>query len=405
MIVHSFVRSIAYSFLYLAVGSIIILSITKLNRSTVPHCDETNWVALTKLYDVLVTRDFTNPYWTSFWGYDHPPLAKFVYGYLLAVKNNNFSATRNTLIEQYLPQDRTCKTTPVEPFLPYIWQMRSITTFLTIAVVALIVGVAGLATGTWLIPTVASLLIIGHPFMSFFVATTSDAFYIFFVLMAFLLFMRYLSRASLIALSGSGAMMGFSLLSKLSALAFIVPTVLFMVGRVFLPKLNKTYGIHIFVFMLPLVILWITINPAIWRHPISGTSAYYRQQIVSAEYQQAPYAQWKETSILARSLESYRKLYRFNGSFWENITVALRLVATGIGIFYCLARARGKSPVHTFLLFVSGMASIFVFITLLLPWDRYLLPVLTVLFIFQTIGVTAVYKQVDKRGQYFPSSS
>lgn len=355
-------------------------------RSIPPFCDESSWVALTNLYDPMSRGDFRNPLWISFRAYDHPPLAKYVYGFYLSLRNPDFSEIRDRLIEKHLPINRTCKTTPTAPFVTYIYQMRTITATLTIFT-SIMLGIIGmLMTTSSFIFIVAPLIAMQQPIFPYQFIATSDAFYIFFLLVSFIFFLLFLRKHQWTALFFSGASMGLSLASKLTAMVFVGSFIAYICVFSMVKKQWREGVFRLVIFIAAAGVFWAGINPTLYPDPVRQSVAYVRWQMRDIHLQQQLQEEWPKKTVMERAVFALMKIFPSGSSVSEKSGAVLRIGLFIAGLFYSVRKVLRRSIEHSFVLFISFCTTLGVIVTLQLPWERYLLPVVIPVLIYQIIG-------------------
>lgn len=370
---------------------VLIHGARTLNQQTPHFCDEANWVALTSFYDIFIERDFENPQWHSFWGYDHPQFAKYIYGFALTSWNADFSASRDALIGHYFAEERTCMTTPVEPFEPYIVQMRNITTVLVVGSFLALAIVGILLSRLSIITLISPVFMLSHPLSEYLIVATSDVFYICFFLISLIFFLLYVPRKKYIYFVWSAVAIGLSLISKLTGLIYVVSYGLYMCAEMVWVRRWKAGLFKILVFGGIVTGIWFGSNPTLYYDSYNGSMNYFQQQAESVLIQQQQYEEWQRTSLPERTVISYAKIFPVAQSFPSALIHIMRLGLFLVGIWYSFRRSAQGSMRHQFIIVISFSSSLLLLLTLYLPWDRYLLPLVMSAMIFEILGLHAIY--------------
>lgn len=155
--------------------------------SQVPyHTDEISWFFHTVYYEELFLRgNFKGVIWQSYESYDHPPLAKYVYGQYLYLRDRGVFNKRDELDAKWgrwnFYFDSKLGEIRESEFAPYIQQMREVSLALSVLSVSMLYMILMAVGGEWwLAMFVSGLLGANRLFQESMLRATSDSLYIYF---------------------------------------------------------------------------------------------------------------------------------------------------------------------------------------------------------------------------------
>ena len=367
------------------------------------HMDETDWILDTAFYDyVFLNKKPNGPnQWISAQALSHPSLTKYIYGLYLHRIQPNFSKSRAQLYhdfgEKFAGTDEE-----VAPFSPHVMKLRYLTSAFTISTLLLLFILINTLTQSKIAGGILVILLSqNNLFVYTMTRATWDCVYIFFMTIAFVVYLYFIKTQNIIYLVVAGIASGATIVSKLTGTIFHAGYTVFSILA--LTRLSKNLR-QIILSWLSMMVLTIVI----WSHfsiyflHISPTSSIklisIQADINKGLNQKRPesfksYARRLEVlycltiqpSCLQRSDRQF--LYKASATRIPIINFGLFL----IGIVFCIRTIhQSKSLEHLYVLTMGLTSIITMFILINVPWDRYYLPIIYFIAIFQSLGLWSV---------------
>lgn len=319
------------------------------------HPDEVSWFYHTEFFKVLfIDHDITSPKWQSYESYDHPQLSKYIYGVVLYAYDRTIFIKRDFLETKwgrwsfYFNNDFS-----YSEFEKYIYVMRYVQVLFVLGTVLILSKILIVLTKNYLLSILLPItLVYNDIFLSTMLRATSDAHMIFFVYLAFYLFIQKKQQIQVLAV-----FVALAISAKLTGLISIF----------FIPK--KTA-----LFFFILCAIWYIQNPALYINPIQNSWSYIDFRLVQSQRLQFAF------SDIALITYGDRFLSIFRNAFSNNIVLLLIFL---IGIYF------GSKKLLLFVIIA------FTFIGFYLPLDsdRYYSPLIPLVYLGKFIALSVFAKR------------
>lgn len=195
----------------------------------------------------------------------------------------------------------------------------------------------------------------------------------------------------------SAITIGLSLISKLTAMIYVASYLLYLSVEMVRLKQWRKDAAKITIFVSIIIVIWIGSNPTLRHDPFNRSVYYFRQRVDSVMSQQKQYVEWKQKSLVEKTAVSYLKIFPMTRSYPDFLLSAIRVGFYLLGVWYSFRKAVKGSTKHLFIILFSLSSSYLLLVTLYLPWNRYLLPLVVFALLFQVIGWNAVYEWAIKK--------
>lgn len=373
------------------------------------HIDETDWILDTEFYDIVFLKKTPRDpaRWTTAQALSHPSLTKFIYGLYLHNTQLNFSNARTQLYKDFGEKFGATEA-EVAPFAPYVMKLRYLTSAITIStLILLFILINKLTQNNFAGGILIILLSQNNLFVHTMTRTTWDCIYIFFMTTTFVAYLYYISTQKIIHLVIAGIASGATVISKLTGSIFHVGYTIFstlslvqfskhreQIALQWLIVMTLTFIVwsHFSIFFLhisptssaKLISIQVDINKRLYLKRPEAFKSYTRRFKVL-------YCLTIQPSCLQRSDRQF--LYKASATRFPIINLGVLF----LGIFFCIRKIRqSKSLEHLYVLTI-GLTSIATMFTLInVPWDRYYLPVIYFIAIFQALGFWYVCDSAKK---------
>lgn len=373
------------------------------------HVDETDWILDTAFYDyVFLDKTPSNPNrWTTAQALSHPSLTKYIYGLYLHRVQPNFSKSRTQLYHDFGEKFAGTEE-EVALFSPHVMKLRYLTSAITISTLLLLFILINSLTQSKIAGGILVILLSqNNLFVYTMTRATWDCIYVFFMTLAFVLYLYYIKTQNIIHLIIAGIASGATVISKLTGSIFHMGYTIFstlslvqfskhrkQIALQWLTMMTLTFIVwsHFSIFFLhisptssiKLIGIQADINKGLnHKRPESFKSYTRRLEVL--------YCLTIQPSCLQRSDRQF--LYKASATRFPIINLGVLFM----GIFFCIHKIQqSKSLEHLYVLTI-GLTSIATMFTLInVPWDRYYLPVIYFIAIFQALGFWYVYDSAKK---------
>lgn len=394
----------------------ITLAVRSMLSAVFFHADEISWFFHTKAFEqAVLKKDISSSFWTSYESFDQPPLVKYIFGLYLWEKDKDIFVKRDRLETEWgrwaFYENPQLKDGGFQPFIPYILSMREVNVPAILGVLLgffLLLRLCGvqriLATGVLLV------LATNPMFLQEMIHATSDAYMLCFVLFSVLFYGYSIQHRYTKWLGISLVSAAFALSSKLTGLIGIISIVIFefvalCTGRC---RRKKTVLRVLFVSCVTFV-LWIILNPALYRHPLKNTMQYgffrntqsYRLQLAQ------PSVAFIDVSSKVRA--SWCTVIQTGcGGFFEkggfSRSTVGNLVPFFLGLFYIIGKLRSQKERTVFQLIGTYLYISITWTVMYLPlhYGRYYLPIQIGVFIISAFGLQYMLETVGHRMKKTP---
>lgn len=352
------------------------------------HPDESANIYRARYFDLFfLKRDFLNPEWdiTNYWAITHPPLPRYLIGFALFITGHDLSALNQPW--DFSLDTQTNFQLGNVPSASALMASRSLMTTLFALSVALC-AVAAYQVGGWPAAFVGGLLLATSDLaLITLTRATPDAPLVFFSLATVFSNMKVLDHLSSSASNASrrvyiwgaltGLALGLAAATKLSAVS-LLPMVLLSPGiplclRRFrgAPFPPERMPARSWITILAVTtVVFVLLNPTLWRNPLEGTAALVGQRLGEADDQRATYQEEALTTVLARVRATVNRV--FDPVSLVAFLLGFNLLAWQEFEQWRNQRATGRTAL---LLWVAGTLGFTVLFTPM-NWDRYFAPLI-----------------------------
>ena len=389
------------------VGVLLLLFITieivNVAQTEPVHIDETDWILDTHFYEkTFLNKSPSDPMiWTTVQALSHASLTKYIYGAYLYSTQPHFSSAREQLHNNFGEKFGGGQE-DVTPFAPYVMKLRHLTTIITLSTLVLLFIFMNTLTQSRIAGIILVILLSQNKlFLYTMTRATWDCVYIFFLTVAFVSYSHHLKTQKISYLVFAAIAAGATIISKLTGAIFHVGFTIFSTLSLFLlPNKKHETVMHWFFVMLVTTAIWVNFSIYFLRiAPTSSHELIKLQMIINERlYQKRPeafktylhrlqvlYCLTMQPSCLQPTDRQY--LYRASATHIPVINIAIFLV----GIFFCVSKMQPSKKRARLYVLVMGLTSIItMFFLINVPWDRYYLPAIYFIAIFQALGLWSI---------------
>lgn len=275
------IRTVAFATVFVFCAAAIIITAVRLATRVPQNRDEISWYFHTRFFDeAFLAHRYFSDVWYGYESFDHPPVAKYVYGMALYLKNPSYMKERDALERTYgrwefyrtIPSDRVVHTLPFGPHIAYL---RSV----NIGVLVLLFGVLFVLAYTVTSSVWASLafclaLAVNRVFIESVSTVTSDIYMMLFAAVAAICYIWSFSAPRDRWLIGAAVASALSIGSKLNGVVIVYTVVLMELLRAWTGTGSGRHIRRVGLYVAVFIGTWIVINPALYRSPVSGSFRY-----------------------------------------------------------------------------------------------------------------------------------
>ncbi len=402
-------------FVTVAIGLVLIIgafvAFSRASSSLVYVNDEVSWFFHTKFYELaIIKQDFSSSAWQSYEAYDHPPLVKYIFGFVLWRFDKKYAFYRNALEQEITRWDYYYDSEFSVYSYPELEKYLSVLRVYQVGVSSLTVGlfysILMLIFRSRLYSCIGCGLLITNPlFQATMLRAIPDGtmiLLVFTVIAVMLLFFRSYSWKTALV---SGIFLGSAISAKLSALAIVFGLLLFMVLKQFIHSRVRSIAHRQFgIVLIIATIVWFGINPSLYSHGLQHSYEYITFRIEQTHKIQYAYPEFTLMSLSQKVAASFCVvLYPCgypnypNGRFigWEGIYITLVLAGFIRGIR--AIRIKNIRDPDVFILSIGLQLVFYTVIYLPLAYDRYFLFLIPVVIGTCIVGM----QEIRERGARF----
>ena len=366
------------------------------------HIDEIAWFIDTDAFEqIFLKRDVTSSFWQTNQRYDQPPLVKYIYGGYLWMKDPKVFRNRERLEKEWgrwgIYNNPSTTETGFDIFGPYIRQMRQINSIALIgtllAFYLLLIFVGNINIVVAMLGT--ALLSQNMLFLQEMTHATHDGFMLCYMVFAVLFYCLYIKNKKIFMLVLAIFCAALSVASKLTGVIVVVGILMSQMIKVLNEvKQKKQSLVHCIVITLSIFILWIFVNPTLYKEPIKNTVKYFSYRMDQTTRLQEAYpsaslikpsdkvrASW--CTLIAPACYGFYEKGTFTSLAWVNVSLVL------FGLYYLIHRILNNTKQE-----YTYMLGIFLFLVItwnvgFLPmhYGRYYLPTQIGIFFISTCGL------------------
>ncbi len=360
--------------------------------------DEISWYFHTEFFDkAFIKHDFSSQFWTSYEGFDQPPLAKYFYGYCLYSADPDYAVKRNELLNRYgrwqfYFNQNLLDTLNTSQFAPEILALRYCNSVNGIVAALGMFVLLYVLSGSMIAAFVTTILILYTPLYSSVSArATNDAQWFglsVWMLVSYLYYLKTTKRGYYIA---AAVLAGLSVGSKLTGLMVVFGLVFHKILRYSVYGFSAIERRYCVVFFSVFCGVWLLINPTLWSSPIVSTLDFFRfrtrqTQIFQLMNTGPPLYSISEkaNAVISVMFIPVKNILESSGlltKYW--------ILQTGILIIGLVALWRKNSDTISSVALTASLTLLTVGIaTLPVLWDRYFLPFYIPVGILFSTGIT-----------------
>lgn len=379
----------------------IIIGFFSVSRArNVPYeRDEISWYFHTEFFDeAFVQKKIFSPLWNGYESFDHPPLSKYIYGAYLYFRNNEYWRERESLEKKYgrwnmyysIKSDEDISTTE---FAPILFELRKVNVVFTLLIlVEIFMLFYTFSRSLWFSLLMTAVLSFNTVFIQSTAIITSDSHFLFFTLLALLLYFRSMKSKQWGWIIGASVATALSVGSKLTGVFLFSSVILHEVIRLIyadvpIAKIFKRIGIYVFVSLY----VWLIINPVLYTSPIKNTWRYFSfrtfQSANIARY--IPDAALRNVSDRAKAIVCtvvIRSCTPHSAPGSISSSNALNVILVVLGLFYCLQAIRKRKSEIIFLIVLGYVICTIYLINLFNYSARYFALLQIIVFAIQILG-------------------
>lgn len=371
------------------------------------HEDEISWFFHTKFYEeFFIKRNFDRSIWETYGGYDHPPISKYIFGWYLFLKDPSVFTKRDTLEQQFgrwqFYFDLRLSDISSTPFAQYISTMRQVNivfTWFTLVTLVILLRQLGVS---WMIGFIGVFILVQNQlFQISMLRATSDSHMIFFLLLGIVFYHQYIQSKDRYWMALFAMSLSFSTLTKLTGALLFFPFVAFelMTGMLLKQTIMRNIR-NILIVSFIYFLVWVILNPTLYPSPIVHSGEYFAFRIRQSAILQYYFPEHALLSFRDRTHAVYCTLFTFcNESYekgqlipWNWITFVLSIIGFIVLVIKAIQKNTGDNYLFTSLVIVILIISIWLSIPL--NSDRYYLPMLILVFICFSLGISTIVRRV-----------
>ena len=360
--------------------------------------DEVSWFFHSKAFiEAFVNKDFKSDYWPSSEAYDHPHLAKYIYGWRLFTKFGSQYLSEIKEIEKELGrwnfyQDFDLKDFSSHPVAKYIKSLEEINIRLIFVLVLVLSLLLMEFSKSFLISFLYSLFLLKNAyFINTMIRVRPDLYFILFLFLAIFCLLSYLKTGKSILFYLFALFSSFSLSSKLTGVLAIISFLPFLLlsrksQDKFFTARKLTLSLIIFVFT------WFVLNPTLYASPIANSIKYFRFRHEELLDHRSINPKRALFSIKDRMVYLSCGLYinQCSGISYARMNLtpltSINITLFALGI-YKLILLRKKNPFHIYFLLTILAAFTLISAFMTMSFERYLIAPFILTTITQFVGL------------------
>lgn len=389
------------------VGAVLVvcaLSIFIQRSNSLPYeNDEVSWFFHTQYFDLaFLHRDFSHPSWFTYEAYDHPPLVKYIFGFVLWSYDKEFSVYRQFIESQITRwdyyDDQSFDVSSYPQLEKYISVLRAYQIGLAVAGVVLFYVIVLFFSRNIFLSLIGALLLVRNPlFQASMLRAVPDGTMIVFLFAFILSAVLFLRTNEWKYMVVAGLFLGAAISSKLSAIALIAGIIVFLVLKfVYTDKFVFVKYRYFIGLLLTALFFWYITNPTVYAHALKNSYTFIAFRVEQTKKIQDAFPQHAITQHAERIRITFCVLLydcntdnvpngRLLGDQISNIIVLL------LGMLYGGLKIlrKNRELTQVFLLSISSQVLLYTVVYLPLIYDRYFLPLIPITIGCMLLGLRA----------------
>ena len=366
------------------------------------HIDEIAWFIDTDAFEQLfIKKDISSSFWQSVQRYDQPPLVKYIYGGYLWAKDSDVFEIRERLEKEWgrwgIYSNPNTTEIGFKIFGPYIYQMRQINHVAIIGALMAFYMLLILVSNTSVMVAIIGTMMLfrNELFLQEMTHATHDGFMLSFMLFAVLFYSLYIQNKKKHWIVLAIVCAAFSVASKLTGVMATIAILMHQVIGIFKEwQHNKLALVHFFAVTLIIFMLWVLVNPSLYKDSINRSIQYYSFRMDQSNRLQAAYPSASLVKFSAKVRASWCTLvapdclgYFEKGTlttwYWINILLIV------LGLFHLVQILLYNTKKENVIILGIFLFLITVWNVVLLPmhYGRYYLPTQIGIFFISTCGI------------------